>query len=1209
MESLTGLFIFGLCSGLYEATERIWEKGLDAAWPSADAALKADFTRWAAQEKEAERQRVFAEADEIAREATLHQMEDTTPAQRVLDALNGERDPDGIAALARRTARLMLFSPQPDIPQLADICRESLHWDVIWAREQPPSAEAVALVLSNYLVNLRQALLNQPVYEHLLQEDMRRALRKTLREPPSVLYGEDGYRAQIIAMHRTLDFVGIPNLRMGRSITLEDVFIPPRFEHATMVEALRESNRMVILGGPGTGKTTLLKHLSLICAEGRSEEALGWTLKGGASLLPIFVPLREFAAECARRSHDYGLLDYLHTYSHQRLMLTLGPDFFEEALEAGHCLMCLDGLDEVGDVGQRRRVVEAVRALVNRFPRNRYVVTSRPAGYEAVPLAREDFAHHEVLPLTDEDVREFVRASGAEDLLSLIEDEEHIRALTRNPLLLTITALVHRAGVDLPKNRAALYEKCIVTLLETWDEAKGLPIAESRRPSVYRRRLLERLAYELHARGEHNEKGQIKRGDLSVLLTRLLRQNRWLGLEDNLDRARGEAQAFVQMAQRRAGLLAEEGRDTFAFSHLAFQEYLTACDIEKRYVHEGANGVWRGIENHLTDPRWWEVILLLLGRLSQYDDLPSQLVERIVRAGAEDAFEPVLHRHLYLAARALIDQVSVTGGLRRRIVDGLLEAAREAVHWEERVDAFIALSRLKRDAYAIDGLLALARDEQMDWRVRRDAAKTLGELGHHQEAAEVLLALAQDEQVDWRIRRDATIALGQQPAVSEGDLRYTAGEDWKRAEDQVLEGLLALVRGDDVDSWVRRDAAVALGELGRAEDRVLQGLLALVLDEQKDVMARCDAASALGKLGRVEDWVLDGLLTLARNEKVKPLVRSNAASALGELGHTEEAGEILLALVSNKRVDDWVRSAAASALDELDYAEDKVVDGLLALAHDDWVDWQVRRDAVRLLGDLGHAEEHLLDSLLALAQDEQVDSLVRRDAAFALRKLGRPEASEEILLALARDERVDAMVRRAAASKLDELGHSEVVEAVLLELVCDEDVASLVRREAAIALGKLELVEDTGLDTLLALARDEQVDSLVRRAAATVLGRRPVSEAVTADALNRIGEAREILLAMARDEREDVMVRREAASALGEMGRVEEAKEVLLAMAQDEQEDMMVRRKAADALGDLGYIQEAGEILLAMVQDEQAASGTRRAARQSLKRLMGSPIE
>lgn len=43
VEPLTGLFIFGL----YKATEKIWEKGFDAAWEPVDEALKKRFTRWA----------------------------------------------------------------------------------------------------------------------------------------------------------------------------------------------------------------------------------------------------------------------------------------------------------------------------------------------------------------------------------------------------------------------------------------------------------------------------------------------------------------------------------------------------------------------------------------------------------------------------------------------------------------------------------------------------------------------------------------------------------------------------------------------------------------------------------------------------------------------------------------------------------------------------------------------------------------------------------------------------------------------------------------------------------------------------------------------------------------------------------------------------------------------------------------------------------
>ena len=62
-------------------------------------------------------------------------------------------------------------------------------------------------------------------------------------------------------------------------------------------EALRETKRMVILGDPGTGKTTLLKYLTVICAEGRAVDELGLRRRDGRCPLPIFIFLREFAAE------------------------------------------------------------------------------------------------------------------------------------------------------------------------------------------------------------------------------------------------------------------------------------------------------------------------------------------------------------------------------------------------------------------------------------------------------------------------------------------------------------------------------------------------------------------------------------------------------------------------------------------------------------------------------------------------------------------------------------------------------------------------------------------------------------------------------------------------------------------------------------------------------------------------------------------------
>ena len=90
-------------------------------------------------------------------------------------------------------------------------------------------------------------------------------------------------------------------------------------------------------------------------------------------------------------------------------MLNLPRNFFEEALTAGRCLVCLDGLDEVWAVDRRKAITDAVRALASLYRNNRYLVASRIVGYNDAPLDSRDFVHHTILPLEDANIEEFVR--------------------------------------------------------------------------------------------------------------------------------------------------------------------------------------------------------------------------------------------------------------------------------------------------------------------------------------------------------------------------------------------------------------------------------------------------------------------------------------------------------------------------------------------------------------------------------------------------------------------------------------------------------------------------------------------------------------------------------------------------------------------------------------------------------------------------------
>lgn len=405
----------------------------------------------------------------------------------------------------------------------------------------------------------------------------------------------------------------------------------------SLTAALREHLHLVVVGAPGSGKTTLLRYLALTYA--RQEVNSRLELK--EELLPIFVSLRDFSRFLDNLAQKGQLLDIgpnlLFECVHEHLStiapwLNLPKDFFLRRLEKGEGVILLDGLDEVADLTKRQRVAEAVTESLNAYRKNRFILTSRPYGYEKEVRQRiaascadctirdfdsqdiKDFAHGWYAAVTVDRLGDTPDArkeaeQRAEDLVRAVHADPRVERLATNPLLLSVLAMVHQRDVVLPQRRAELYEECIEMLLGYWDQVKGGEAA--RELATYgelsrseKRALLEPIALWFHERGQEG-----LQADAEELKEQIAKQFEDL-MGDDASKAKRRAELFLRVIEERAGLLVERETGVYAFSHLTFQEYLAARAISDRedYIEYTLQ--------HLHHPWWQEAILLEVGHLS-----------------------------------------------------------------------------------------------------------------------------------------------------------------------------------------------------------------------------------------------------------------------------------------------------------------------------------------------------------------------------------------------------------------------------------------------------------------------------------------------------------------------------------------------------------------------------------------------------------------
>lgn len=396
------------------------------------------------------------------------------------------------------------------------------------------------------------------------------------------------------------------------------------------LDVVQHHEKLILLGRPGAGKTTFLKHLAMQCNAGRFEGDP--PPLGGAYRVPIFILLKDFAEAPGQPR----LLEYISQRSLSPEVLEEEPPGgwvaqFEQVLQAGRSLLLLDGLDEVRQA-DADRVLDELRSFTEQYHRNRFLMTCRVAAWE---YTFELFTEVEVADFDTPQIEQFVtqwfarKPFEADTFLNCLAKHLRIRDLATNPLLLTLLCLAFETSGDLPGNRQELYREGIDALLKKWDATRGI-----HRDAVYKnlshlrkKDLLSQIALD-HFR---QQSYFIKQSAIEYAITQYIRN-----LPDanaDLEALQVDSEAVLQSIEAQHGLVVERAKGIYSFAHLTFHEYFVARHLVFRTHPEVAIAE---LLDHLLDRHWREVLLLAAEMMPDASLLLLPTKQRIDQLLADD---------------------------------------------------------------------------------------------------------------------------------------------------------------------------------------------------------------------------------------------------------------------------------------------------------------------------------------------------------------------------------------------------------------------------------------------------------------------------------------------------------------------------------------------------------------------------------------------
>ncbi|MFD9905659.1 NACHT domain-containing protein [Streptomyces sp. NPDC059063] len=419
-------------------------------------------------------------------------------------------------------------------------------------------------------------------------------------------------------------------------------------------QALAAHERVLLRGEAGSGKTTLVQWLAVTASRQDLDDRMAYLY----DLVPYVLPLRTLTRHGERLPAPQDFLSSVGSP-----LAGAQPGGWEaRVLTARRALLLVDGIDEVPDK-ERARTRAWLADLMDAYPGNRWLVTSRPSAVRDDWLADEGFTELTLEPMGTTEVTAFIGrwhaaartgapeedadlASYETQLLDAVRAKPDLGRLATNPLMCGLICALHRDRRGfLPLGRKDLYTAALSMLLLRRDRERHLSGPEVREEPQLQ--VLQRLAYWLIRNG----RTEMDRSRAESIIADALPAVPELA-------ALGDAGAVYAHFLHRSGLLREPGPGTVEFAHRTFQDFLGA----RAAVDEGDFGL---LAEHGADDQWEDVVRMAVAQARPRER--AEILRELLTYGDARPEGRVRNRIHLLAAACLEHAAELDPGVREEV--------------------------------------------------------------------------------------------------------------------------------------------------------------------------------------------------------------------------------------------------------------------------------------------------------------------------------------------------------------------------------------------------------------------------------------------------------------------------------------------------------------------------------------------------------------